>query len=193
MVRKALILTFVSLVSIGSSLPVAGVGSTAYAAEVDKATQEKLVKKFELIRGWATNAQLVAAVKAHNTQLSADARAMTQEKWKGLAVLDPFVRGLTKNETAQFLKAEAQKDDSVSEAFVSGADGLKVAFLAKTSSWSHKGRPKHDDPMQGKDWKGSIEVDESTGVQQVQLSVPVLDGGKPIGSLVVGFSLAKIK
>jgi hypothetical protein len=91
---------------------------------------------------------------------------------------------------ADFLKAK--KTEAVSEAFVSGAEGTKVAFLAKTSGWSHKGKPKHDLPMSGKTWQGAVEVDESTGLQQVQVAVPVIDGGKPIGSLVVGLSLAKL-
>jgi len=46
--------------------------------------------------------------------------------------------------------------------------------------------------MTGKTWQGQPEVDESTGLQQVQVAVPILDGGKPIGSLVVGLSLTKL-
>jgi hypothetical protein len=46
--------------------------------------------------------------------------------------------------------------------------------------------------MTGKAWNGAVEVDESTGAQQIQVSVPVMDGGKAIGSLVVGFSVAKL-
>jgi hypothetical protein len=68
-----------------------------------------------------------------------------------------------------------------------------VGFLGKTTSWSHKGKAKHDVPMTGKTWQGPIELDESSGTQQVQVSMPVLDGDKPIGSLVVGISLAKLK
>jgi hypothetical protein len=69
---------------------------------------------------------------------------MTQDKWKGLSILDPFVRSFTKNEAADFLKSK--KSDIVNEAFLSGSDGLKVASLAKTTNWSHKGKPKHDVP-----------------------------------------------
>ena len=72
-------------------------------------------------------------------------------------------------------------------------DGTKAAFLSKTTGWSHKGKPKHDLPMSGKSWQGPVEVDESTGLQQVQVAVPVLDGGKPVGSLVVGLSLSKLR
>jgi hypothetical protein len=87
---------------------------------------------------------------------------------------------------------KSKKTDAVSEAFLSGSDGNKVAFLAKTSSCCHKGKAKHDDPMAGKTWQGPVEVDESTGLQQVQVAVPVLEGDKPIGSLVVGLSIAKL-
>ena len=106
-------------------------------------------------------------------------------------MLDPFVRGFSKNDAATFLKSK--KTDVIAEAFVSAADGRKVAFLAKTSGWSHKGKPKHDVPMTGKTWQGAVEVDESSGVQSVQVAVPVMDGGKPIGSVVVGLAIAKLK
>ncbi len=80
----------------------------------------------------------------------------------------------------------------VSEAFLSDADGLKVAFLSKTSNWNHKDKPKHDVPMADKMWQGPLEVDESSGIKQIQIAVPVLDGDKPIGSLVVGISVTKL-
>jgi hypothetical protein len=105
--------------------------------------------------------------------------------------MDPLVRSFTKNEAAVFLKSK--KGEVISEAFVSGADGLKVAFLSKPTNWSHKGKPKHDQPIAGKIWQGAVELDESTGLQQVQVAVPVLDAGKPIGSLVVGLSLSKLE
>ena len=122
--------------------------------------------------------------------MPADHAALTQDKWRALIVLDPIVRGFTKNPVGQFLKSK--KDDLVSEAFVSDAAGLKVGFIAKTTNWSHLGKPKHDVPMTGKNWQGPVEVDESSGQQQMQISVPVLDGGKPIGSLVVGLSVTKL-
>lgn len=52
---------------------------------------------------------------------------------------------------------------------------LKVGLLSvKLTSWTHKGKPKHDLPIQGKKWTGEIEVDESTGLEQIQISIPVL-------------------
>lgn len=160
-------------------------------AQVEPAVQAKIDAEIAAATGLAADPTLVAAVKAHNAAPSAEAQAMTQEKWKALTLLDPYVRSFSKNPTGAILKEK--KSGFVSEAFLSGADGVKVAFLTKPSNWSHKDKPKHDQPMQGKTWQGEIEVDESTGLQQVQVAVPVLDGGKPIGSLVVGLSVTKMK
>jgi hypothetical protein len=166
-------------------------GTSAFAADaLDAAVQGKVDAKIKVIQSWAANAAIVSAVKAQNTTPPADFAGMTQDKWKSLTVLDPVVRSFTKNATAEYIKSV--KDDTVSEAFVSSADGTKVAFLSKPSNWSHKGKPKHDEPMAGKTWQGPAEVDESTGAKQVQVAVPVLDDGKAIGSLVVGLNLTKL-
>jgi hypothetical protein len=151
----------------------------------------KVDAKAKEIQAWSTDAQIVAAVKANNANPPAEAKAMTNDKWKGLTILDPFVRSFSKNALGQYLKAK--KNDEIAECFVSGADGTKVAFLSKTSSWSHADKPKHKVPMSGKTWVGPMEVDESTGQQEVQVAVPVLDGAKPIGSIVVGLSVAKLR
>lgn len=157
------------------------------AHALDAAVQTKIDAKVKEVQAWAAHPSVVAAAK---TPKSAEASAMTQDKWKGLTVLDPFVRALSKNGAAEFLKTK--KTDATAEAFVSAADGTKVAFLSKPSNWSHKGKAKHDVPMSGKTWQGEKEVDESTGLEQVQVAVPILDAGKPIGSLVVGLSLSKL-
>lgn len=162
----------------------------AGAADLDAAQQGKVDAKTKEIQGWAAMPAIVEAVKAYNASKLPEAAGMDQAKWAGLSVIDPFVRSLTKNPAAELLKSK--KGEVVSEAFVSGADGGKVAFLGKTTNWSHKGKPKHDQPMSGKNWQGPVEIDESSGLQQVQVAVPVVDGGKPIGSMVVGLSIGKL-
>ena len=180
---KTTLLTLVALVAL-TSQPVR-------AQELDADTQAKVTAKIETLKTWAADAAVVKAVKAHNEALPADLAGMTQDKWKAAGILDPVVRSLTKNDAATVLKTK--KTDSVSEAFLSAADGTKVAFLTKPSNWSHKGKAKHDVPMTGKTWQGAVEVDDSTGIRQVQVGVPVLDGDKIIGSLVVGLDLGKLK
>jgi hypothetical protein len=166
------------------------VSQLAGASGLDAAQQGKVDAKVKEIQAWAASPAIVNAVKAYNSAKSPEATAMEQAKWAGLSIIDPFVRGLTKNPAAELLKAK--RGEVVAEAFVSGADGGKVAFLGKPTNWSHKGKPKHDQPMSGKIWQGAVEVDESSGLQQVQVAVPVIDGGKPVGSLVVGLSIGKL-
>ena len=162
----------------------------ASAAALEPALQAKVTAKIKEVQTWAADPAIVGAVKAYNSGKAPEAASMDQTKWGNTSVIDPFVRGLTKNPAAEVLKAK--KGDVVSEAFVSGADGGKVAFLGKPTNWTHKGKPKHEQPMTGKPWQGDVEVDESSGLQQLQVAVPVLDGGKPIGSLVVGLSIGKL-
>lgn len=144
----------------------------------------------KVIATWAADPVVVGAVKAHNAALPPEHLALDQDKWSKLTVLDPLVRSFTKNPVGQFLKAK--KNDFVTEAFVSDAEGRKVGFLAKTTRWSHRGQPKHEVPMTGKIWQGAVELDESSGRQQLQVSVPVLADGQPVGSLVVGLSISQL-
>jgi hypothetical protein len=46
--------------------------------------------------------------------------------------------------------------------------------------------------MLGKVWIGEVEVDASSGAEQIQIGLPVLDGDQPIGSIVIGFSVARL-
>jgi hypothetical protein len=148
--------------------------------------RKKVDAKVASLKAWGSQAAVVKGVKDE----AASPQTMTQDQWKSLTVIDPKVRAFTQNPTAAWLKSN--KDAAVTEIFVNTAAGTKVAFLAKPTNWSHKGKPKHDVPMTGKSWVGDIEVDESTGQKQVQVAIPVLEGGKPIGSIVVGLSLSKL-
>lgn len=162
----------------------------ALAQTLAPSAQEKVDAQLKEIVAWAADSAVIEAVRTHNATLPPEHAALDQDKWRALTVLDPLVRAFTKNPAGQFLKTK--KSEFVTEAFLSDAAGRKVAFIAKTTNWSHAGKPKHDVPMTGKSWQGSIEVDESAGQKQLQVAVPVLDGGKPIGSLVVGLSVTKL-
>lgn len=165
--------------------------TSVMAAAPSPELKAKLQVKAKELQWMSTDPKVVAAVREYNANHPAETKTMTQEKWKSLPVLDPIVRGLSKNALAAYLKS--RRDPAFSELFVSGSDGTKVALFNKTTSWSHKGKEKHEVPMTGKTWIGPVEVDESTGVEQVQIGIPVLDSGKPIGSIVVGFEVARFK
>lgn len=157
------------------------------AESVSAKSQEKIDRYFAFAKQLAADPVIVRQVAAQNAQLPAGYAEMTQGKWTVLSEADPFVRAFTHNPAGEILRARKTAD--ISEAFVSDNRGLKVAFLGKTTYWCHKGKPKHDRPMEGQAWQGKLELDQSAGTMEVQLSVPVWQEGKPIGSLVLGVSL----
>lgn len=165
----------------------------AVAAENVPADKARLkIEQWIVVAGKiAAEPELIKAVAAQNIQLAAEYADMTQIKWSALADLDPLVIALTRNTAARVLKAH--RVAGVSEMFVSDMQGRKVAFLAKSTNWSHEGKPKHEQPMKGERWQGRVELDESTRLMQVQVSVPVLQDGKPIGSLVIGVELGSLE
>jgi len=153
----------------------------------------KLDAEIKQLQSLSTDPQVVSAVKAHNSApADAEAAAMTNDKWHSLSILDPFVRAVAKAPLSEYLKTRKKSDEMIAKIFVSGADGFKVAFDAKTEHWTHKGMPKHEVPMTGEIWIGTVKLDDSTGQQLIQVGLPVLDGGKPIGSIVVGLRVDKL-
>ncbi len=154
----------------------------------------KLDAEIKHLASFSTDPEVVKAVKAHNaTPASAEAMAMTNDKWHTLSVLDPFVRAAAKAPLSEYLENKKKSDEAIAKVFVSGADGFKVGFDAKTEHWTHKGMPKHEVPMTGETWIGAVKVDDSTGQQLIQVGLPVLDGGKPIGSIVFGLRMDKLR
>jgi hypothetical protein len=164
---------------------------SALAEEKLNADQEKsLTTVMGTLKDISTLPALVDAVRARNQKGANPAADMTNDKWKSLSAVDPLVRSLASNPTAQLLKSKSTK--LMSEIFVSAADGTKVAFIEKTTKWTHLGAPKHDVPMTGVMWRGPIEFDESAGMNEIQIALPIIDNGKAIGSIVFGLAVVRL-
>jgi hypothetical protein len=174
--RFALLLAIVPSIALASSLP--------------PAIQARIDEQLKLAATWAADPVVVQATRDHNRALLPALAALDQSKWRDLPARDPLVAEFTRNPAGQLLTAK--RSPLVIEAFLSGATGVKVAFISKPTNWSHLGKPKHDVPMSGQPWQGPIEVDESSGYKQLQISVPVFDEDKPIGSLVVGLNVSEL-
>jgi hypothetical protein len=166
--------------------------SAASLGQAPAELQVKLGAEMSQLVAVSTDSRVVGAVKSYDvTPPSTEAKDMTNEKWHSLTLFDPFVRAIGKSSLSEYLKTK--RDEVISKIFVSGADGGKVGFDAKTEHWTHKGMPKHEVPMSGKTWIGPVKLDDSTGLQLIQVGLPVLDGGKPIGSIVFGLRADKLR
>jgi hypothetical protein len=165
----------------------------AFAFEMTPATQAEIDKHKTVISGWATDPVIVSAVKAQNGKGSIP--GMDNPKWKTIRRSDAVVKAFQDNPAGKMLSAKLAAGGGVyAEAFLNAAQGEKVAFVEKTTSYIHLGQPKFDVPFTtGKAWQGKPEFDESAQTYQLQISVPVLADGKSIGALVVGVSLAQLE
>ncbi len=161
--------------------------------EITPAVQAELDRQKQVVAGWAADPVIVSAVKEQNAR--GPIAGMDNPKWKTTRRSDPVVKAFQTSPAGQFLRARlAASNGAFSEAFLNGSKGEKVAFAEKTTSYIHAGQAKHDVPYTtGKAWQGKPEFDESSQTYAVQVSVPVLDGGKPIGSLVVGVNLTHLE
>jgi hypothetical protein len=173
-------------------LVVMGLVGTAWGGEVTPGAQKEIDRHIEIVKGWAANPAIVKAVEAQNAK--GPIAGMDNAKWKTVRRSDDLVKGFQTCEAGKYLKAKADEGkDAYPEAFLSGSQGEKVAFIEKTTSYIHKGNAKFDVPFGGKAWQGNPEFDESSQSHQVQVGVPVLSGGKPIGVLVVGINLTQLE
>lgn len=165
----------------------------AGAFEMSPAVQAELDKEKTVIAGWASDPVIVKAVKEQNGK--GPIPGMDNPKWKSTRRSDPVVQAFQECAAGRLLKGKVDGSNGLfSEAFLSAAQGEKVAFVEKTTSYIHKGQAKFDVPFGGsKSWQGNPEFDESAQTYQIQISVPVLADGKPIGALVAGVNLSYLE
>jgi hypothetical protein len=167
--------------------------ASAIDFEITPAVQAELDRQKAVIATWAADPVIVAAVRAQNRK--GPMAGVDNARWKTMRRSDPAVRQFQTNEAGQFLREhQRQSGGAITEVFLNAAKGEKVAFGEKTTSYIHAGSAKHDVPFgTGKPWQGEAEFDESTQTYAVQVSVPVLDGGRPIGSLVAGVNVSHLR
>jgi hypothetical protein len=161
--------------------------------EITPAMQKEISRQTEVVKTWAASPTVVKAVLAQNEK--GPIPGMDNAKWKTVRRTDDLVKGLAGNEAGKFLTQKIEGSGGLfARAYLSAAGGEKAAFSEKTISYLHKGQAKFDVPMStGKTWQGPPELDEITEAHHVQVSAPVISGGKPIGVLVVGINLAKLE
>lgn len=163
--------------------------------EITAEMQQQIDAWKKTLADWAKAPAVVASVVEQNKK--GPIEGMDNKKWKTLRRRSAEVDAFTTNDAAKDIAAKAKATNGVvSEAFLNGQKGEKVAFLEKTSSYVHAGSPKFDTPFtKFEPWQGKPEFDESSQTFAVQVSVPVLDPKDPkkaIGVLVVGLNLTQM-
>jgi hypothetical protein len=147
----------------------------------------------------AQNALVILAVEAQNEMTASYDQAKIDEldqQWRAEvdASSKPLIDKLLGNDLSSVLKQEAARSDGLfTEIFVMDAKGLNVGQSAPTSDYWQGDEAKWQKTYlagPGSVDIGDVEMDESTGMMQAQVSVPVLNlSGEPIGAVTFGVNI----
>lgn len=148
-------------------------------AEMPPEVQVKVDKYKKLITDWASNPVIVSAVKEANTK--GPVPGMTNAKWDELADTDPVVVSM-QNSPAGLYAKKLEDDKNVNKVTVWDDKGNMIASSTKTLIYNAATRPAFTGAMKGKAWSApEVKPDPTTQKKSVNISAPVMDGGKIIG------------
>jgi len=130
---------------------------------------------------WAATPVIVAAVKESNAK-GGMIPGMGNAKWDELADTDPMVKGL-QNNAAGKLVSKWEEDKVLDKLFVRDEKGNVVAASGKPLLYNNANRPPFKNGLAGVWADNVVKPDPTTQKKTVQVSVPIVDGGKNIGVL----------
>lgn len=148
-------------------------------ADLPPDVHAKVEKYKKQIAEWAANPVIVNAVKEANAK--GPISGMTNAKWDELGDSDPIVLGIQSNAAGKLTKT-FEDEKNVNKVTVWDEKGNMIASSTKTLIYNAASRPAFTGAMKGKAWSApEIKPDPTTQKKSVNISAPVMDGGKVIG------------
>ena len=143
-----------------------------------------------------TDPVIVAAVKAENAKGKTLAQIQKMDKkWRATPGVADYMKALMESECGKRLKKIQEGKPFCVEIFVMNNQGATVAMTHKISGYWQGDEATLKESF--KDSAGAVRLsdfkfDDSTQTYLVQVSVPVKDGGKAIGSITFGVDVDRI-
>lgn len=139
---------------------------------------------------WVSDDVFINAVKVQNSKnIPMETIKIIDQDWVN-GDADDFALSLQTNEIGKVLAKKIIRNKKLYvEAFLCDAQGVIVGEYPKTSDYWQGDEDKFINSFnggKGRLYVGNLEYDESTKTYAVQVSIPVLDGDKTIGVLVMG-------
>jgi hypothetical protein len=172
--------------------------TTAFSATaIAEDAPQSVHKLVPSIKDWGNNAVLIAAVNAQNAKgMSLDDIKAKDATWIKTTGLDNFMKSLMNNDAAKEMKNLERSKPFFLEIFLMDNQGANVAMTNKTSDYWQGDEAKFTNAY--KAGAGGVDIskvkfDKSSQAYLVQVSVPVMDGGKAIGAISVGINLDELE
>jgi len=151
--------------------------TTAFAGELNAATQAKVEKYKKQLATWAKDPAVIAAIENSNNKTN----NMSNNNWKALSAKDAKVLSY-QNSSAGKKLTQWNADTSLGKLFLRDKKGNLVAGSKKPAIFNIADRPAFSKAIKGKSWNASkIKPDPTTKLASVQISYPVISKGANIG------------
>ncbi len=149
------------------------------------------------IMAWGSDPALIAAVKEQNaSQLTLDGIQKRDAEWRKVDGLDDQMKAMLASPAAKRMLELEGTQPYFFEIFLMDNQGANVAMTNKTSDYWQGDEAKWQKSFaegKGAMHMGEVEFDESAQDYLVQISVPVMDGGRAIGALTIGVNLDELE
>ena len=166
---------------------------SAFAEEVPKEVHSIIPS----LQGWVGDSVLIDAVKTQNAKnLSLDSIKARDASWRKTEGLDDEMKGMLTSAAGKKLSEFEKSQPYFFELFLMDNQGANVSMTNKTSDYWQGDEAKWQESFKGGVGAvhiGEVEFDESAQDYLVQISVPVLEGGKAIGAITIGINLDELE
>jgi hypothetical protein len=142
-----------------------------------------------------TDPVIVNAVKAQNAKPQTQAEIQKiQMQWTSNDGLDAVSRAILDNPCSDHLRDFAKTKRYYAEIFVKDGLGCNVAMTNKTTNYWHGNKDKFTKCFNsGEPYVGDVALDASTQIYLSQVSIPVKDGAKTIGVIIIGIETDQLR
>ena len=172
-------------------LTLAALGALAQSADT---LQKSLSAESAKLEAWASDKAVVDAVRQRNAKkVSLDEVKRIDGEWSA-GRAEANVREVTTGACADRLRALVSQSPRYGETFVMDANGAVVCATQRTSDYWQGDEAKWSRPFtDGKAFIDRPKLDDSAKARLAQISLPILENGKPVGVLTVGVNVDQLK
>ena len=170
--------------------------ASAAFAQSAQTTQKALDREGAKLRAWGLDKTLVALAKDQNNKRVPLAQIKTLDEQWSAGKNDELVRRTVTGPCSEYLRKLASGSAAYGETFLMDNQGALVCATQKTTDYWQGDEPKWQRAFN--DGKGAVFIDrprfdDSASGNLAQISVPVMENGRAIGTVTIGVMVNKLQ